>query len=133
MNTENQPRSSLKYATVFIFSSMLPSSQAYMKGFTYPRYAWITYGWYQDEWWTAAVTDNDVNCTDAELASFLDRVLAVQNIPAAENLTAPTDTGLVSQQSHSRTTFRPSVGKSMFDNLPLLFWFAVLAIITFLT
>ena len=130
MNTENQPRSSLKYATVFIFSSMLPSSQAYMKGFTYPRYAWITYGWYQDEWWTAAVTDNDVNCTDAELASFLDRVLAVQNIPAAENLTAPTDTGLVSRQSRSHATFRLSIGKSMFGNLPFLF---LLIISTFLT
>ena len=41
--------------------------------------------------------DNQVNCTDAELEMLLERSIAIQQFPAAENTTVPTDVSLVSQ------------------------------------
>ena len=40
--------------------------------------------------------DDQVNCTDAELDTLLERSIAVQYFPTAENRTAPTDVSLVS-------------------------------------
>ncbi len=66
--------------------------QAYKRGYTYPRYAWILYAWYAEEWWTQ---DADTGCTSSQLAEFLDKVITIQifAVPTDEN--AMTDTGLV--------------------------------------
>ena len=70
--------------------------QAAKLGLTYPRYAWLTYGWYQDRWWTEEVNPNNmVDCTDQQLATFLERALVLQISPRPDNSSAPTDTGLV--------------------------------------
>ena len=75
------------------YTYIVNASQAYKRGYTYPRYAWILYAWYADEWWTQ---DTGTSCTSSQLAEFLDTVLATQifAVPADEN--AMTDTGLVS-------------------------------------
>ncbi len=67
--------------------------QAYKRGYTYPKYAWILYAWYVDEWWTQ---DADIGCTSSQLAEFLEKVIVIQifAVPSDEN--AMTDTGLVS-------------------------------------
>ena len=65
--------------------------------FHYRSYVWITLGWYRHQWWTVDVAQDDqVNCTDAELDTLLERSIAVQYFPTAENRTAPTDVSLVS-------------------------------------
>jgi len=65
--------------------------------FHYRSYVWITLGWYRHLWWTVGVAQDDqVNCTDAELDTLLERSIAVQYFPTAENRTAPTDVSLVS-------------------------------------
>lgn len=66
-----------------------------MRGFTYPRYVWLSYGWYQDKWWTSEINPRMANCTDSQLAGFLERGLALQILPMAQDLDAMTDTGLV--------------------------------------
>ena len=45
-----------------------------MRGFKHPRYAWITYGWYEDRWWAGEVNPE---CPHDKLADFLHRSLAV--------------------------------------------------------
>ena len=68
--------------------------------FHYRSYVWITLGWYRHLWWTVDVAQDDqVNCTDAELDTLLERSIAVQYFPTAENRTAPTDVSLVSVMS----------------------------------
>lgn len=65
--------------------------------FHYRSYVWITLGWYREQWWKAEVAqDSQVNCTDAELEQLLERTIAIQQFPVAENRTVPTDVSLVS-------------------------------------
>ena len=59
-----------------------------------PGYVWILHGWYKQRWWTA---DNDtVECTNERLEVLLRNSISILQIPAADNVTAPTDVELVS-------------------------------------
>ena len=49
--------------------------QAQKRNYTYPRYAWILYDWYAEEWWTMG---DPINCSDGDLRRFLDRTITVQ-------------------------------------------------------
>ena len=40
--------------------------------------------------------DNEVNCTDDELERLLERTIAIQQFPTADNKSAPTNVSLVS-------------------------------------
>ena len=57
------------------------------------------YDWYQDGWWTLAVSGDDdaIDCKDHELAGFLDKALTIQ-LPDVSNET--TDIGSVSNFLH---------------------------------
>ena len=70
--------------------------QAHKKGFTYPRYAWIAFDWYPQRWWTRAVFQDDIDCTDDELAAFLDKTITLRRHPTQEDVNATTTTGIVS-------------------------------------
>ena len=73
-------------------------SQAFKKGMTYPRYVWLTYGWYRKDWWRAEGSAIPVNCTDAQLAMVLNNSLAI--IPYPNNdLSQPTVTNIVCMKS----------------------------------
>lgn len=61
----------------------------------YPRYVWITYAWYQEGWWTSAVNDDPIGCSEDELVQLLRLSLSVQIVPVSDNLNAQTDVGLV--------------------------------------
>ena len=68
--------------------------------FHYRSYVWITLGWYHQLWWRVEVAQDDqVNCTDTELDMLLERTIAVQHFPTAENRTASTDVSLVGVMS----------------------------------
>ncbi len=54
--------------------------QAYLRGYTHPKYVWLTYGWYQDRWWTEEVNPEPTNCTDYQLAEVLHRSLTLEQI-----------------------------------------------------
>lgn len=63
-----------------------------MRDLTAPRYVWITYGWYQEEWWRES--KNSV-CSNNQLAGIVERGLALQLFPRSRHPEVMTDTGLV--------------------------------------
>ena len=62
--------------------TMSSSKQASKSARIYPDYAWILYGWYSEEWWKST----NVNCTEEELASVLERALVIQQYPINDNM-----------------------------------------------
>ncbi|XP_064391124.1 gamma-aminobutyric acid type B receptor subunit 2-like [Halichondria panicea] len=75
--------------------------EAYLKGYTYPKYAWLTYGWYQNRWWTEEVNPEPTNCTDNQLAEALHRSSALQLLPNLNKLNSTTDTRLTPREFDS--------------------------------
>ena len=69
--------------------------QAYKSNMTYPRYMFLTYGWYEDRWFAEEVQGDD--CTPAQRESVLPYTLAVLQDEFLTNLSAITDTGIVSK------------------------------------
>lgn len=61
----------------------------------YPQYVWITYAWYQDQWWTSAVNNDPIRCSEDELVQLLRLSLAIEIVPVPDDLDAQTDVGLV--------------------------------------
>jgi hypothetical protein len=45
-------------------------------GFHYPKYMFITYGWYVNNWWTGPGFSAEYNCTDEQRATVLPYTLA---------------------------------------------------------
>ncbi|XP_064383155.1 gamma-aminobutyric acid type B receptor subunit 2-like [Halichondria panicea] len=90
--------------------------QAYKRGYTYPRYAWILYAWYADEWWTQ---DAGTGCTSSQLAEFLEKVIAIQvfSVPADEN--AMTDTGLTANEF--ATQYKEKLNTRNYSNYSYLY------------
>ena len=62
----------------------------------YPRYVWITYAWYQDQWWTSAVNGDPIRCSDDELSQLLVQSLAIEVLPVADDPDDKTKVGVVS-------------------------------------
>ena len=61
----------------------------------YPRYVWITYAWYEDEWWTSDENSEPIDCDENELAQMLRQSLAVEVVPVPDDRDAETDVGVV--------------------------------------
>ena len=68
--------------------------QAYRSNMTYPRYMFLTYGWYEDRWFAEEMQGDD--CTSAQRESVLQHTLAILQGEFLTNLSAITDTGIVS-------------------------------------
>lgn len=64
----------------------------------YPRYAWMTFDWYPQAWWTQEVSQDIIDCTDKELESFLDKMITLRRHPTQEDVNATTNTGIVRDQ-----------------------------------
>lgn len=69
------------------------SLQAHKLDMTYPRYVYITYGWYANYWW---VPKEDINCTVQEMEEVLDNSLAMFAYPRIQNSSEVIDAGIVS-------------------------------------
>ena len=74
---------------------LLPNAQAYKSNMTYPRYMFLTYGWYVDRWFAEEVQGDE--CTPAQHESVLLYTLAVRRDEFLANYSIITDTGIVSQ------------------------------------
>ena len=72
----------------------LPQSQAYRSNMTYPRYMFLTYGWYEDRWFAEEMQGDE--CTPAQRESVLQHTLAVRRDEFLTNFSVITDTGIVS-------------------------------------
>ena len=71
-------------------------AQAYNLNMTYPRYMFLTYGWYKDRWFAEEMQGDE--CTPAQRESVLPYTLAVLQDEFLTNLSAITDTGIVSMK-----------------------------------
>ena len=56
---------------------------------------WITYAWYREEWWTSAINDEPIRCSEDELVQLLRLSIAIEIVPVSDNPDANTDVGLV--------------------------------------
>ena len=65
--------------------------QAYQRGFTSPKYMFITIGWYSDRWWQEGYSSDNYNCTAEDLEK-----VALYNI-AAKLLELPDDPDAVAE------------------------------------
>ena len=54
------------------------------------------YDWYPRSWWTQQGLEGDTNCTDSEIAQFLDMAISVRRYPLVLDTALPTDAGIVS-------------------------------------
>ena len=64
----------------------------------YPGYVWITYAWYQHEWWSSAT----IRCDEEELAQMLRYSLSLGGVPLTKDPEVQTDVGLVRIVFNSR-------------------------------
>lgn len=55
--------------------------QAYQRDRYYPDYLWLTLGWYEMNWWTNQDLLNGTTCVMSDIATALNRSLAVNSIP----------------------------------------------------
>lgn len=69
------------------------SLQAAKKGLTYPKYVWIAYDWYPRGWWKSVE-----DCAVEQVQKFLNRVISLRRYPAANDSSAQTDAGIVSEK-----------------------------------
>lgn len=76
-----------------------PPLQAAIKNYTSPRYVWILHGWYPNQWWTEAVANETIACSDTQLEMFLAKSLIVDNLPAPTDPNTETESGIVSYDS----------------------------------
>ena len=76
------------------FLYLMISLQAAKRNLTYPRYVWITFGWYPYGWW---IPENDVSCSNQQLEDFIvkARMLQVQQYPTPNNIDGSTISGIV--------------------------------------
>ena len=61
----------------------------------YPRYAWITFDWFPQRWWTRSLSVDELDCSDNELATLVDKTIALRRHPTQEDVNATTNTGIV--------------------------------------
>ena len=47
-------------------------------------YAWLTYGWYMNEWWNT----NDTRCNPKEIETAITRAIAIQQYPITSDKSA---------------------------------------------
>ena len=85
----------LHFHTYFQLHCTPPNAQAYHLNITYPRYMFLTYGWYKYKWFAEEVQGDE--CTPAQRESVLPYSLAILQDEFLTNLSTTTDIGIVSQ------------------------------------
>ena len=74
----------------------------------YPGYIWITFGWYQENWWRESGADSSsLPCSDEDLEPFLRNTFSIQLGNNSVDRTAATDVKLVSQLCSSINLYYP--------------------------
>ena len=92
--------------------------QAYQRGLRYPRHLFLTYGWYDQNWWL--VEDQNLSCTAQERESVLGRSFAFLQFDFLDGRNLTTDTGIVSPFS-ARFTL-PVISYCIHLSLFFLIW-----------
>ncbi len=88
---------------IFCHCSVIPLLiliQAYKQRLMYPKYVFITYGWYPRDWWRNGASGGELECSESELAQSLHGAFALQQQPSALNINRTTDSDIVSWQDN---------------------------------
>ena len=80
----------MKPVYMYTFLPCMPCPQAYQRGLRYPRHLFLTYGWYDHNWWL--VEDQNLSCTAQERENVLNRTLAFLQFDFIEDLDMSTET-----------------------------------------
>ena len=67
--------------------------QAVQRGWQYPQYVFLLYGWYQDQWWYPL--NGDILCNSSQMEQVIERSLTITQFPEILNQSKTTDTGTV--------------------------------------
>ena len=69
--------------------------QALGRGMVYPRFVWMSYGWYTEGWWKEQL--QDTGCSVREMKDALHRSLSFHHFPTPtkDEEDAPTDVNYV--------------------------------------
>ena len=76
--------------------------QAYKQNIFYPRYLFLFYGWYNDQWWIASENEN-ISCTPEQMERVIGPALAPLQNEFISNCSENSDTGIVSETSATIT------------------------------
>ena len=68
--------------------------QAAKRGWQYPQYVFMVYGWYWEYWWYPVKEDN-ITCNISQMEQALERSLAISQCPEILDQSEITDTGMV--------------------------------------
>ncbi|XP_064390848.1 gamma-aminobutyric acid type B receptor subunit 2-like [Halichondria panicea] len=93
------------------------------RGYSSPNYVWMTYGWYEENWWKAKVNPEQVpaDCTDSHLAEFLHGSMVLQLVPTLNDSNSMTDTGLTPQEFETIYRTRLEEPESKANNYTFVF------------
>ena len=69
--------------------------QAFKRGWQYPQYVYLFYGWYRDQWWFPVKEDN-ITCNSSQMEQVIERSLIITQCPEILNRSEITDIGIVS-------------------------------------
>ena len=70
--------------------------QAWKNGLVHPQYTFLTYAWYNNEWWMPT-NESDITCSIGEMKSILEYTLSVTQCPDTLDENAVTEpAGIVS-------------------------------------
>ena len=64
------------------------------------------YDWYPKQWWTK-LDESVIKCNADDVAKFLDKVLTLRRYPEADDISATTQAGIVSDQNTALITVEP--------------------------
>ena len=72
--------------------------QAAKRGWQYPQYVYLLYGWYIDQWWYPMKEDN-ITCNRSQMEQAIERSLTITQYPEILNRSEITDIGMVNSVS----------------------------------
>ena len=68
--------------------------QAAKRGWRYPQYVFMVYGWYREQWWYPEKEDN-ITCNIFQMEQAIERSLAINQCPEILDQSEITDIGMV--------------------------------------
>ena len=78
-----------------IFNIIMANMQAYRQEVLYPRYLFLFYGWYNDQWWIGSKHEN-LSCTVEQRERVIRSGLAILQDELISNCLKYAETGIVS-------------------------------------
>lgn len=80
---------------------LLFQTQAYREGIFYPRYLFLFYGWYMDQFWVEVGNEN-LTCTEEQRERVISSALAPRQDEHITECSRRAETGIVSEHTMAK-------------------------------